>query len=545
MVSSSTTISVSCASKKSRSPKPQKKITVKVKTQQGGEEDVYKLGYGTHLNKLMQAYCTKRNLDEGTVRFIFGKKQLKPRSTPAQLKMKEGDVIDIVTDQDETSLRKKHDGDESEKPTLVDSVFGGEVSSTISCLECGHSSKVYEPFLDLSLPVPSKKQTLSQEERSKLTPPTKVFKNVEDSKDSSEPVSTMTFDNNQVPEIIVTQKEMEEVGSFWCESFGIEVSHNETDLVSQGGVSDNDDGSAKQKDKEAITQCSKDTASSGIDEAQVWGYPLANEELPLLVVDSQVMNMPYKGDIYYDDKTVAEGKGEKQACPIVRQTFESSTETLMPDNDGSAKPDKEAMQCSKETASSEIDEAQVWGYPDIGHSFSSAKPCADEEVPLLVADSQVLCMPYKDDKTVAEDKGETSSSYVSGHHDQQTVDYVDFSWFFEEPDVAFDDKTVRECEDEVSSSLMSSHHGKTVDYVDLNEPGVSCNAKTIKEREATDLSRVRSIINERNTRRGVPILKSTYNEDARTSSNTASIKAKLLFPPLLQLKARDVHWPHV
>ncbi|KAL0770884.1 hypothetical protein Bca101_036035 [Brassica carinata] len=384
---------------------------------------------------------------------------------------------------EETSLRKKHDGDESEKPTLVDSVFGGEVSSTISCLECGHSSKVYEPFLDLSLPVPSKKQTLSQEERSKLTPPTKVFKNVEDSKDSSEPVSTMTFDNNQVPEIIVTQKEMEEVGSFWCESFGIEVSHNETDLVSQGGVSDNDDGSAKQKDKEAITQCSKDTASSGIDEAQVWGYPLANEELPLLVVDSQVMNMPYKGDIYYDDKTVAEGKGEKQACPIVRQTFESSTETLMPDNDGSAKPDKEAMQCSKETASSEIDEAQVWGYPDIGHSFSSAKPCADEEVPLLVADSQVLCMPYKDDKTVAEDKGETSSSYVSGHHDQQTVDYVDFSWFFEEPDVAFDDKTVRECEDEVSSSLMSSHHGKTVDYVDLNEPGVSCNAKTIKERE--------------------------------------------------------------
>ncbi|KAF3556984.1 hypothetical protein F2Q69_00011442 [Brassica cretica] len=118
MVSSSTTISVSCASKKSRSPKPQKKITVKVKTQQvsfsslslsvdlqafsllGGEEDVYKIGYGTHLNKLMQAYCTKRNLDEGTVRFIFGKKQLKPRSTPAQLKMKEGDVIDIVTDQD-------------------------------------------------------------------------------------------------------------------------------------------------------------------------------------------------------------------------------------------------------------------------------------------------------------------------------------------------------------------------------------------------------------------------------------------------------------
>ncbi|KAF8088799.1 hypothetical protein N665_0529s0004 [Sinapis alba] len=99
MVSSSTTISVSCASKKSRSPTPQKKITVKVKTQQDGVEDVYKLGYSTHLKKLMDAYCTKRNLEEGTVRFIFGNKQLKPRSTPAQLKMEEGDVIDIVTDQ--------------------------------------------------------------------------------------------------------------------------------------------------------------------------------------------------------------------------------------------------------------------------------------------------------------------------------------------------------------------------------------------------------------------------------------------------------------
>ncbi|KAF8046180.1 hypothetical protein N665_3967s0003 [Sinapis alba] len=99
MVSSSTTISVSCASKKSRSPTPQKKITVKVKTQQDGVEDVYKIGYSTHLKKLMDAYCTKRNLEEGTVRFIFGNKQLKPRSTPAQLKMEEGDVIDIVTDQ--------------------------------------------------------------------------------------------------------------------------------------------------------------------------------------------------------------------------------------------------------------------------------------------------------------------------------------------------------------------------------------------------------------------------------------------------------------
>lgn len=42
-------------------------------------------------------------------------------------------------------------------PTFVDVIFGGQLSSTVSCLECGHSSTIYEPFLDLSLPVPTKK----------------------------------------------------------------------------------------------------------------------------------------------------------------------------------------------------------------------------------------------------------------------------------------------------------------------------------------------------------------------------------------------------
>lgn len=42
-------------------------------------------------------------------------------------------------------------------PTFVDGAFGGRLSSTVRCLECGHSSATYESFLDLSLPVPTKK----------------------------------------------------------------------------------------------------------------------------------------------------------------------------------------------------------------------------------------------------------------------------------------------------------------------------------------------------------------------------------------------------
>ncbi|CAN4090903.1 unnamed protein product [Withania somnifera] len=51
----------------------------------------------------------------------------------------------------------KSSQDDEKSPTYVDTIFGGRLSSTVTCLECGHSSLVYEPFLDLSLPVPTKK----------------------------------------------------------------------------------------------------------------------------------------------------------------------------------------------------------------------------------------------------------------------------------------------------------------------------------------------------------------------------------------------------
>lgn len=60
---------------------------------------------------------------------------------------------------EELSARKKlkSSQDDDKSPTYVDAIFGGRLSSTVTCLECGHSSLVYEPFLDLSLPVPTKK----------------------------------------------------------------------------------------------------------------------------------------------------------------------------------------------------------------------------------------------------------------------------------------------------------------------------------------------------------------------------------------------------
>ncbi|XP_074320648.1 ubiquitin carboxyl-terminal hydrolase 2-like isoform X2 [Silene latifolia] len=42
-------------------------------------------------------------------------------------------------------------------PTFIDDIFGGQISSTVCCVECGHSLVIHEPFLDLSLPLPTKK----------------------------------------------------------------------------------------------------------------------------------------------------------------------------------------------------------------------------------------------------------------------------------------------------------------------------------------------------------------------------------------------------
>jgi hypothetical protein len=39
--------------------------------------------------------------------------------------------------------------------TSIDEVFGGVLMSTIVCSACGYTSISYEPFLDLSLPVPA------------------------------------------------------------------------------------------------------------------------------------------------------------------------------------------------------------------------------------------------------------------------------------------------------------------------------------------------------------------------------------------------------
>ncbi|VVA90012.1 unnamed protein product [Arabis nemorensis] len=343
---------------------------------------------------------------------------------------------------EESALRKKRGvSDNDDKSTLIDSVFGGETSSIVSCMECGHSSKVYEPFLDLSLPVPFKKtppkklQTVTRAKKAKL-PPKRVPKNVSkvskvskvlptkalselnppgkalvttadsdascstsapiDNGLDSETSSVITLDNKQAPES-VTQSDTV-FDSFWLDIIGPETFGDETNLDMQDNVSD----------KPPTTE--------------------ANQIVP--------------GPNIHANTSVSSGD----------QTLEGNTERLMQDNDGFAEAepildekDVQATQSDECTAtsgiSSEINQVSyIGGDPGIGESSSSVNPWDEEELPMVVADSQVLYMPYKEhiscsnDKTVAECEGEASSSFVTGDHEPQNNDFVDFGGLFDEPE---------------------------------------------------------------------------------------------------------------
>ncbi|AAF40451.1 Ubiquitin carboxyl-terminal hydrolase 2 [Arabidopsis thaliana] len=341
---------------------------------------------------------------------------------------------------EESALRKKRgvsDNDEK-STTLIESVFGGETSSIVSCMECGHSSKVYEPFLDLSLPVPFKKsppkkpQPVSRAKKAKL-PPKRVPKNVSkvskvskvlpgmvlselnssgksmavtadsDTSCSSlapldngpvlETPSVLTLDNNQASES-ASQSDTGFDGS-WLDFIGPETSGDETNLDMQEDGIDN-----------VITAEVNQIVPS-----------------PNIVANSSVSS----GD----------------------QTLEGNTERLMQDYEEIAKAeanldekDVQAMQSDECPATSgisaEFSQASCIGCdPGIGESSSSVNPWDEEELPLVVADSQILYMPYKEiscnDKSV-EGECEASSSFVTGDHEPQNSDFVDFGGLFDEPE---------------------------------------------------------------------------------------------------------------
>ncbi|KAJ0236136.1 Ubiquitin carboxyl-terminal hydrolase 2 [Hirschfeldia incana] len=368
---------------------------------------------------------------------------------------------------EESALRKKRvvsENDEKPTTTLIESVFGGETSSIVSCMECGHSSKVYEPFLDLSLPVPFKKtppkklQTVSLPKKAKLPPkrvskhvskvskvskvfPTKALSDLKspgkaavvtaDSDASSSSVAPIdngtvsenhSVDDKQISESVTQSDDV--FDSFWLDVIGPEPLGDETNVETEDNVTD-----------QIITTEANQTLP-GSNVPSNTSIPLADQTLEdnaeRLMQDN---DESAKAETILDDKDVQATQSDE--CEA---TQSDECEATQPDESKATQPDE----CTATSGiSAEISQAScVGGDSGLGESSSSVNPWEDEELPLMVADSQVLYMPYKEDipyndKTAVEGEGEaSSSSFVAGDYEPpQDNDFVGLGGLFDEPEI--------------------------------------------------------------------------------------------------------------
>merc|ERR1712190_163162 len=83
--------------KASASGSAQEHLNIKVK--QDDSEIIFKIKKTTPLKKLMNAYCSRQNLDQGQMVFLYDGERISPENTPEQLGMEDNDEIDAMIHQ--------------------------------------------------------------------------------------------------------------------------------------------------------------------------------------------------------------------------------------------------------------------------------------------------------------------------------------------------------------------------------------------------------------------------------------------------------------
>ena len=73
-------------------------LNLKVVTQDGSEI-FFKCKQTTPLRKLINAFCQRQGVNAASVRFLFDGQRINPMQTPQELEMEDGDVIDVMVEQ--------------------------------------------------------------------------------------------------------------------------------------------------------------------------------------------------------------------------------------------------------------------------------------------------------------------------------------------------------------------------------------------------------------------------------------------------------------
>ncbi|RVW12760.1 Ubiquitin carboxyl-terminal hydrolase 2 [Vitis vinifera] len=305
----------------------------------------------------------------------------------------------------------------NEAPTFVDTMFGGQISSTVCCVECGHSSTVYEPFLDLSLPVPTKKppsrktQPVSRPKKTKL-PPKKAGR--------------------------VRSK----------------VNKDADSLVAQSVQHPSSDGDSSNQIQSSAPVAEKLVSSSGDSAGSDLVSPCAVAD----VKDSVSKNISTSEE--FENKQVFENVTETKAAPSDDFTLLDCSDTftwldyldpgavLDVHNVASQNKDVSVIQDSGNQDNVQNDvllqnasEFSSQVYPHKGEPNLKIDSCSanswEEELPVQIQSSEVLLLPYKEETSTAVEitTGQVGPSVVSGSN-EELLDFDGFGGLFDEPEAA-------------------------------------------------------------------------------------------------------------
>ncbi|PIN17945.1 Ubiquitin-specific protease [Handroanthus impetiginosus] len=363
-------------------------------------------------------------------------------------------------------------------PTFIDAIFGGQLSSTVSCLECGHASTIYEPFLDLSLPVPTKKppaqriQRVSRGKKPKL-PPKKSGRNLSKiSKEANPPaggsVSDQSTSGNSIGEVQSIAQPAEQLVPSSGDSALLDSADPDTVALDMGLTAQDLSAVQKANNEEAVENAGEQLFS--LDSFSWLDYvepnPVSHDvDSVLETYETSAVEVFANKDALQNELSLPVTLDSNTESNLVSGNLVTSLDSAIcynaPDqgvsvqqqNDISQYEDKlnEKPQLNEGLSSEGFLTEEAQCDADICHSSdSSNRVCPkdpdtsgrDNENPPQIQDFQVILLPYNEEASssveVVRSGIEVSSAILDDN--QHSSDFDGFGDLFNEPEVSVEAK---------------------------------------------------------------------------------------------------------
>ncbi|KAL3506397.1 hypothetical protein ACH5RR_031779 [Cinchona calisaya] len=335
------------------------------------------------------------------------------------------------------------------EPTFVDAIFGGQLSSTVTCLECGHSSLVSEPFLDLSLPVPTKKPPSK-----KAQPNTRAKKPKPPPKRNARIHPKIGRDKNTVPCPSVSETCVGGKSSCQVQS-SVHVPEQNAVPSGDSALFVSTDANVVAGSKSATT-CSLSSAQHAESSHAIQNAaekPTPSDDftwLDFLEADSVSNNNTTATEM--DDLSVNHDSADENAVDnhvTMSNSLEGTGENISMFTDAGDVPsqidEKLVFQDSGviDGVQSEVNLENGSGScsltcsKDLNLGVDSSGKFSEEETPLLIQDSEVLLLPYKEDTLTTSEMLKTEGQFLSAlSYEQDSLEFEGFGDLFNEPEDA-------------------------------------------------------------------------------------------------------------